>query len=173
MLALTATAAPIATAAEPPVCDLAPLEDQYTDAGVAFVGRLVSQRRDDASDRRIYRFVVDQVLKGPIGREVDVTAAPLTDRDGAPLAGDVAVGVLANLEGATITTTSCGLVEAGSLVSVSEPQRGQAIKIVIGLVLVLLVVGFSVLRLRQRQQRSGERGGPGGPPTATPRSNGR
>ncbi len=153
----------MAAAAEAPSCDLIPLEDQYTAADAAFVGRLRSQRLD-AGGGRSYRFVVDRVLKGPIGREVDVTAPLLTDRDGTPLARGVTVGVLARLQGARITTSSCGLVEAGSLVSVSEPQRGQSIKIVIGLVLAVLVVGFSLVRLRKRRARVGE------PPAAAPRN---
>jgi hypothetical protein len=149
-LVLLALVSGAAIAAEPPVCRLAPLEDQYADADAAFVGRLAGERDADSASRSIYRFVVDQTLKGPIGREVEVTAPPLTDSAGKPLARGVAVGVLAQLDGASFTTTSCGLIEAGSLISVSEPQRGNAIRIAIGLVIAALVVGYSLLRLRRR-----------------------
>lgn len=118
------------------------------------MGRLVAQR-PAAGGRRVYRFLVDRTLKGPIGKEVDVAAPLLTDSKGEPLARNVAVGVLARLEGATFTTTSCGLVEAGSLVSASEPERGTTIKIAIGLVIAALVVGYSLRRLRVRQAAAG------------------
>ena len=157
-------------AAARPVCKLAPLEDQYADADAAFVGRLLSERPDGDGGRRLYRFAVDRVLKGPLGREVDVSAPLLTDRDGTPLAHDAPVGVLASLAGASFTTTSCGLIEPGSLVSASEPQRGQPIRLVIGLVFAALVVGFALVRLRRRQ-RPAPRGGDGAgepPPPATP-----
>jgi hypothetical protein len=160
-VALAAAAGP-ARAAEPPSCTLTPLEEQYADADAAFVGRVVAERAGSGG-RRTYRFTVDRVLKGPIGKEVDVSAPSLTDRDGTPLAHGVTVGVLAQLEGANVTTTSCGLIEAGSLVTASEPERGQGIKIVIGIVIAALALGFALLRLRRRR-------GAGEPPAAAPRS---
>jgi hypothetical protein len=142
-----------ATAAEPPQCDLVPLEDQFEAAELAFVGRLRESQPAEGETRR-YRFSVERPLKGPLGTEVEVVAPLLTDRDGTPLARNVPVGVLASLDGARVTTTSCGLIDAASLVSASEPQRGQRIKLVLGLLLAAGVVGLSVLRLRRRERRS-------------------
>jgi hypothetical protein len=123
------------------------------------VGRLVRERRD-AEGRRIYRFLVDRTLKGPVGREVEVRAPLLTDTGGTPIAHDVAVGVLADLRGATFATTSCGIVDPGSLVSISQPERGTTIKVVLGVLILAAVLGYSLLRLRRRRQ--GEPARPGG-----------
>lgn len=172
-LVLLALAPGASIAAEPPVCDLVPLEEQYRDAGAAFVGRLESERAGEAGVR-VYRFRVERVLKGPIGGEVELSAPLLTDRDGTPLARDVPVGVLVELQGARLTTDSCGLVDPGSLVSASEPQRGTPIKIAIGLVLAAVVLGLSVYRLRRRQRPPGARVDRAGePPPSAPPGNGR
>jgi hypothetical protein len=165
LAAFAGSPSPVA-AAEPPACNLVPLEEQYENADAAFVGRLVSDRPGSAAGR-VYRFAVDRVLKGPIGSQVDVSAPLLTDRDGTPLVRGVAVGVLADLDGARLTTTSCGLIDPGSLVSASEPQRGQRIKLAIGLVLAGLAVGFALLRLRRKPVRGRN---VGEPPAAAPRN---
>jgi hypothetical protein len=162
-LALLVLAAGVAAALAPPAagqridCPATPLEDRIESAEAAFVGRLLSERPGDDGGRRVYRFVVDQRVKGPIGREIELEAPRLTDVEGTPLERDVAVGVLATRDGAAWVTASCSLTDAGALLSTADEPKGGAIKIVIGLVILALVLAYSVRRLRRRSllERSG------------------
>jgi hypothetical protein len=140
-------------------CPNTPLEDRLDEADAAFVGRVTGERLVADAPWRIYRFVVDQKVKGPVGREVDVRADKrLVDAADKPILRDEAIGVLASLDGAQLTTESCLLTDPGALLSVSDEVRGNGIKIVIGLVILALVLAFSIRRLRRRQS---ELAGPG------------
>ena len=69
-------------------------------ADAAFVGRVTDERAATTETGRVYRFVVDQRVKGPVGREVEVHSAErLVDARDEPIVRDEALGVLANLEG--------------------------------------------------------------------------
>jgi hypothetical protein len=101
----------------------------------------------------VYQFVVDQNVKGPVGRDVSVDSTErLVDATDTPIVHDEALGVLASLEGARIVTESCLLTDPGALLSVSDEPKGNGIKVVIGIVILLLVVGYSIRRLRHRQR---------------------
>ena len=81
----------------------------------------------------LYRFVVDQNVKGPIGREVEVRAAQrLVDATDKPIVHDEALGVLATLNGAELTTESCLLSDPGTLLATSDEPRGNGIRVVVG-----------------------------------------
>ena len=132
------------------VCRSIPLPDRLDAADGAFVGRVQSSRPADAEGRRVYRFVVDQRVKGAIGREVEVRAPVLVDAADEPVPLDVAVGVLAQREGALWTTESCSLTDPGALLSAADEVRGNWIKVLIGVAILALVLAFSVRRLRRR-----------------------
>jgi hypothetical protein len=140
-------------------CPTIPLENRIESADAAFVGRLVSDRPAAGDGHRVYRFVVDQRVKGPIGREVELDAMRLTDAEGTPLERDVAVGVLANRDGAAWVTGSCSLTDPGALLSAADEPKGGAIKIVIGLIILALVLGYSFRRLRARRLSEAAGGG--------------
>ena len=141
-------AAPSALALD---CPNVPLEERLAAADVAFVGR-VTEERPAAGTGVVYRFTVDQRVKGELGREVEVhTGEPLVDAADEPLVHDEALGVLARLDGATIVTESCLLTDPGALLSTSDEPKGDWIKIVIGLLFLALVLAYSVRRLRRRQ----------------------
>jgi len=108
---------------------------------------------------RVYRFLVDQNVKGPIGREVEVRSAQrLVDANDKPILHDEALGVLANLNGAVLRTESCLLSDAGTLLATSDEPRGNGIKVVVGLVILALVLLYSVRRLRHRRAELAARG---------------
>jgi hypothetical protein len=133
-------------------CPNVPLEERLEVADVAFVGRVTDERPGAGGTGVVYRFVVDQRVKGSVGREVEVQAATrLVDAADEPLVHDEALGVLAQLDGARIETESCLLTDPGALLSTSDEPRGNAIKIVIGLVILGLVLAFSIRRLRRRE----------------------
>jgi len=132
-------------------CPNVPLEERLEAADAAFVGRVTERRR--VGDGVVYRMLVDQPVKGPVGREVEVrSATPLVDDLDEPIVLDEALGMLARLDGARLVTESCLLTDPGALLSTSDEVRGNAIKIVIGLVILALVLAYCVRRLRSRQR---------------------
>jgi hypothetical protein len=149
LLAVAGTATPVAAAFS---CPNTPLEDRLKAADVAFVGRIVGERpATGGRDLRSYRFVVDQRVKGPIGREVEIRSARLVDLDDTPVPRDVAVGVLASTaSGGALVTSSCGLSDPGALLSTADEPRGTLIKIVVGLVILAAALAYSLRRLRRR-----------------------
>jgi hypothetical protein len=139
-------------------CPNTPLEERLAAADAAFVGRVVAERPAASGNGLVYHFLVDQRVKGPVGREVDVLAAErLVDADDDPLVHDEALGVMAALAGAQMTTESCLLTDPGALLSASDEARGTWIKIVIGLGILGVVVWYSIRRLRVRQAQLGAR----------------
>jgi hypothetical protein len=153
----TGAAAPAATV----VCPNIPLPDRLEEADAAFVGRMTEQRAE--GEGQVYRFDVRQRVKGPIGSVVEVRSVePLTDADGRPLARGEAVGVLAELEGAVLTTSACLLTDPGALLAVADEPRGLLLKLAIGFVILGIVLAWSI-----RRRRSGTRpslpGAPGSP----------
>ena len=99
------------------------------------------------------RFDVRQRVRGPVAGVVELRSAePLTDADGRPLVPGAAVGVLAELDGATLTTSTCLLTDPAALLAVADEPRGLLVKLAIGVVILALVIAWSV-----RRRRSGAR----------------
>lgn len=134
-------------------CPNVPLDERLDAADVAFVGRVTAERPSRTGTGRVYEFVVDQNVKGPVGREIDVDAASrLVDATDTPIVHDEALGVLANLEGARVVTQSCLLTDPGALLSVSDEPKGNAIRLVIGVVILFVVLAYSIRRLSLRKR---------------------
>jgi hypothetical protein len=139
-------------------CPNVPLDERLDAADAAFVGRVTAER-SATSGGHVYRFVVDQNVKGPVGKEIDVrSAVRLVDATDKPIVHDEALGVLATLAGAELTTEPCSLTDPGTLLATSDEPRGNAIKVVIGLLILALVLAYSLRRMRQRQADLAARG---------------
>ena len=139
-------------------CPNVPLEERIAGADGAFVGRIAERRAaapDGSEARFVYRFLVDQKVKGPLGREIDVRAALLVDANDHPLPLDTAVGVLLAREGAAWSTGSCNVTDPGALLSTADEPRGNSIKIVVGVLILAVVLIYSYRRLGRRS-RQGE-----------------
>jgi hypothetical protein len=133
-------------------CPNVPLDERLAEVDVAFVGR-VTDERATAGGGRSYQFLVDQTVKGPVGREIDVDARTrLVDATDKPLVHDEALGVLANLDGARVVTEPCLLTDPGTLLSVSDEQKGNAIRLLIGILILAAVLAYSIRRLRHRRR---------------------
>lgn len=141
-------------------CPELSLREKLDGADVAFVGRIVAEPGPGSPLRR-YRFVVDQPVKGGPPREVEVLAASLVDVNDKPVEPDVAVGVLATRTGGALVTSSCALVDPGGLLAEADEPKGGPIKLVIGVLILLAVVGYSLVRLKRRESRSAAGGGGG------------
>lgn len=132
-------------------CPNVPLDERLSEADVAFVGRVTAERPSPTG--RVYEFLVDQNVKGPVGREIDVDSATrLVDATDKPLVHDEALGVLANLDGARVVTEPCLLTDPGALLSASDEPKGNAIRLVIGILILAAVLAYSIRRLRHRQR---------------------
>jgi hypothetical protein len=100
-----------------------------------------------------YRFTVDRSVKGVVGARATVRAAKLVDIENEVVtASNVTIGVLAGRAGGVLVTSSCSLVDPGSLMGASDEPKGGLIKVAIGLVILGVVVAYSLRRLRRRQQ---------------------
>jgi hypothetical protein len=133
-------------------CPNVPLDERLSEADVAFVGRVTAERPSQTGGR-VYEFVVDQNVKGPVGREIDVDSTTrLVDAADKPLVHDEALGVLANLDGARVVTEPCLLTDPGALLSASDEPKGNAIRLVIGILILAAVLAYSIRRLRHRRR---------------------
>ena len=132
------------------------ITDRLHGADVGFAGHLLSVTPVAANGgikQFDYRFAIDKAAKGPLGKEATVRAVELVDLDLRPLTAAYhdTVGVIASPgAGGRLVTTSCGLVDAGSLLGAADAPKGGGIKVLIGLAIAALVVGYSVRRLKRR-----------------------
>ena len=122
------------------------MEERLASADAAFVGRLVAVRGTS------YEFEVDQRVKGELPDERIVVRS---GRDVAQCglrrsSADEAVGVLLTRAGDMWASSLCAQTTAGELLSIESPQRGQPVRLVVGLVILALVLAYSVYRLRRR-----------------------
>jgi hypothetical protein len=134
-------------------CPEATMRERIDGADAVFVGRLVSSRPADGRER-LYRFDVAQVVKGPVGGEIEVRAPTLVDANDRPVAAGTDVGVLAVLEGATFTADSCSITHPGPLLAEADEPRGGWIKLTIGGAILAAALAYSLARLRRREQRA-------------------
>jgi hypothetical protein len=127
------------------------VEERLAAADAAFVGRLVAVRGT------AYEFEIDQPVKGELPDEQVVVRS---GRDPAQCGlrrspADEAVGVLLTRAGGGWASSLCAQTTAGELLGHESPQRGQRLKLAIGLVVLALVLGFSAYRLRRRRSELG------------------
>ncbi len=137
-------------------CLTDPVKDKLAAADVAFVGRVVSQRplqEAKGVPQFDYVFTVSHPVKGAPAGRVTVRAAKLVDLSGVALTPGFHedVGVLAGRgKGGTLVASTCSLVDAVTLLDVSDSPKGGLIKVAIGLLIAGSVIGYSILRLKRR-----------------------
>jgi hypothetical protein len=105
---------------------------------------------------RDYRFTVDQEVKGDLGRTVTVRIPVRPANGGQAIPEDVAAGILMSRSNGVWFTTRCGITDPAAVLASVDVPKGNAVKLLIGIVILLAVVGYSVRRLKRR-----------GPPKAT------
>jgi hypothetical protein len=149
----TAVGALVATAgAQALACPTTPLEERIADAQLVFVGRSTGYTpiSGEGVPQRLYRFTVDQKVKGDIGDDVVVRIPVRAANGGQRIPQDVAAGILANRAGGTWFTTRCGITDPGAVLATVDEPKGNAIKLAIGILILAAVLGYSVLRLRRK-----------------------
>lgn len=102
--------------------------------------------------QRLYRFAVDQEVKGDVGREVQVRIPVREEHGGQVLPTDVAAGILMNRVNGGWFTTRCGITDPGAVLAVVDRPQGNAVKLVIGMLILGAVLAFSIRRVKRRDR---------------------
>jgi hypothetical protein len=157
VLAVALAAAILVPAAGAATCPRSSIKDKLTGADLAFVG-MVTAVTPVASAGGIplddYRFKVLHPVKGQVGRVVTLRAAKLVDLDLQEVKAGlkVPIGVLASRESGRLVTSSCSLVDPGSLMGAADEPKGGLIKVGVGVILLGIVLAYSLRRLKKRRQ---------------------
>ncbi len=152
-IALIAVAALAFTgAAQAYTCPATPLSERIAAADAVFVGRSTGFTPVEGSGvpQRVYRFEVDQEVKGKLGRTVDVRIPVRRVNGGQPIPLDVAAGILMGRTGDEWYTTRCGITDPGAVLAEVDQPRGNAVKLLIGILILVGVLGYSIRRVRRR-----------------------
>jgi hypothetical protein len=156
MLAAFVGALLLPAAASAVSCSTESVKDKLAAADIAFVGRVVSQRplpRANGIAQFDYVFAVSHPVKGAPAARVTVRAAKLVDLSGVELTPTFHedVGVLAGrITGGRLVASSCSLVDAVTLLDEADAPKGGLIKVAIGLVIAVLVIAYSLRRVKKR-----------------------
>ena len=133
-------------------CAPAPPRVKLEAADAAFVGRLERTNAvPGVRDRIDYLFVVDQVVKGKLGRRVSVRSGVGGDALGFSLERDVATGILLNREGGLWLGGLCGQLTSSELVEATRDDE-QVVNWG-GVVVGVLVLGGGAYFLRRKLLR--------------------
>jgi hypothetical protein len=115
------------------------------------VGRVVAARPAEVEGAAVTLLTVDvdQHVKGDVGRSLVVRSPRGSDVD-VDVAMNKAVGFLLSRapDGAWLAS-ACSVVGPGFLVAEGGEPRGGVIKVGIGIVILALVLGWALLRLRK------------------------
>lgn len=98
----------------------------------------------------MYRFEVDQEVKGDLGRLVSVRIPVREANGGQVIPVDVAAGILMNRAGGAWFTTRCGITDPGAVLAVVDQPRGNAVKLLIGILVLGAVLTYSIRRAKRR-----------------------
>ena len=133
------------------MCADTPLSERLDESDAAIVGRVVSERSGDVQGAavRLLTVEVDQRVKGDVDRTLVVRSPSGTDCD-VEVPMDKAIGLLLTKspDGAWLAS-ACSVVAPGPLVAEGGEPRGGVIKVGIGIVILALVLGWALVRLRQ------------------------
>jgi hypothetical protein len=117
-----------------------------------FVGRSTGSTvvPGEGIPQRLYRFAVDQEVKGDVGRTVSVRI-PVDPANGGQLVPlDVAAGILMNRTNGEWFTTRCGITDPGAVLAEVDQPKGNAVKLAIGILILGAVLAYSVRRVKRR-----------------------
>lgn len=130
-------------------------------ADAAFIGRIVERRQAPdpgpvvgSGRETVYVFAVDQIVKGELGRRVEVVSPGDTAACGFGLPDGTAGGVLLHREGDRWTGGLCGQLAVGELLEAAEGSD-EALLNWGGAVIGALVLGLGALLLVRRTRRRG------------------
>ena len=137
-------------------CQSTPLLDRVDQAEAVFVGRSTGFRPvpGEGIPQRIYTFAVDQEVKGDLGRTVDVRIPVLEQNGGEKVPSDVAAGILMTRASGGWYTTKCGITDPGAVLAEVDKPQGNAVRLLIGILILAAVLWYSIRRVRRKQSRA-------------------
>jgi hypothetical protein len=140
------------TGASALTCPQTPLADRIDEAQGVFVGSSTGWKAAPSNgvQLRDYRFRVRVEVKGGLGDFVTVRIPAPGATGGQLIPVGVDAGVLMNRVGGTWATTRCGITDPAAVLATFDEPRGNAVKLLIGIVILLAVVGYSMVRVRRR-----------------------
>ena len=143
-------------AAQAYTCPETPIDERIAAAEAVFVGRSTgfTPVRGDGIPQRLYRFKVDQEVKGDVGRTVDVRIPVKRANGGQVVALDVAAGILMNRVDGGWFTTRCGITDPGVVLAEVDQQKGNPIRLAIGILILIAVLTYSIRRVRRRDPQA-------------------
>ena len=101
-----------------------------------------------------YVYDNDRTIKGELGERVVVRSPGSAGQCGLTRPPrDEPVGLLLTRAGTGWASSLCAQTTAGELLSVDDDPPGQRIRLAVGIVILVAVLGYSLLRLRRRRQR--------------------
>ncbi len=133
------------------MCADTPLSERLNESDAAVVGRVVEERPGDVRGAPVVLLTVDvdQHVKGDVGKVIEVRTPSGTDCD-VEVPMNEAIGLLLTKSPDGVWLASaCSVVEPGPLVVEGGEPRGGGIKVVLGVVILALVLGWALLRLRR------------------------
>jgi hypothetical protein len=134
-------------------CPLTPLQDRIDQAQAVFVGRSTGYRPVPGKGirQRIYTFTIDQEVKGDLPRTVAVRIPVLPANGGQRVPPDVAAGILMSRVGGGWYTTRCGITDPGAVLAEVDKPQGNAVRLLIGILILGAVLWYSIRRVRRKQ----------------------
>jgi len=125
-----------------------PISERIDAADAAFVGRLLEVRGTS------FVYDNDRTIKGELRERVVVTSPGSAAQCGLTRPPkDELVGLLLTRAGSGWSSSLCAQTTAGELLSVDDDLPGQRIRLAVGVVILIAVLGYSLIRLRRRRQR--------------------
>ncbi len=155
LCAATAVALAWAGSAAAFTCPATPLEERIAQADAVFVGRSTGSTpvANSGIPQRLYRFEIDQEVKGKVSHILLLRVPVRPVNGGQVIPTDVAAGILASRVGNGWYTTRCGITDPGAVLATVDKPKGNAVKLGIGILILVSVLGYSLRQLRKRRPR--------------------
>jgi hypothetical protein len=133
------------------VCAELPLRERFDAADAAVVGRVVAARAGESKGApvRLLTVEVDQRVKGRVDRTLVVSTPARSDCELVVPRGRQTGLLLTRSPGGGWVATACSVVAPGPLVAEGGEPRGTTVKIGIGLLILVLVLLWSLRRLKK------------------------
>jgi hypothetical protein len=137
-------------------CPTTPIETRIEGAGAVFVGRSTGfiPIAGAGVPQRLYHFKIDQEVKGDLGSTVSVRVPVKPENGGQEIPEDTAAGILMNRANGTWFTTRCGITDPGVVLAGVDKPKGNAIRLLIGFVILGAVLLYSIRKVRRREPPS-------------------